>query len=229
MPWQDKLSQISPRSEFLIVIGLTFGVNFALFLVSLARHGAQLRVPFDDERLLWLLGYEIVASTLLGGFLYLRGWRLADLNLRITRQTFGTAGFLFAGFYLYGLVIGLMASAFGVADVFTQISFQGSISLPVALLVSVINPVFEEALTIAYVMKVLSPQGAGFAIGASALLRLIAHAYQGPLAAVVVFPLGIAFAMVYWRTRELWPLVLTHGLIDLVGLLSIRASSIAAP
>jgi membrane protease YdiL (CAAX protease family) len=43
----------------------------------------------------------------------------------------------------------------------------------------------------------------------------------------VVFPLGVAFAIVYWRTRELWPLVLTHGLIDLVGLLSIRAAAVA--
>lgn len=208
----------------MIVVGLTFGGNFALFLVGLVQQGIQLRIEFDDARLLWLLGYEVVIGTLLGVFLSVRGWRRADLNLRITRQTFGMAGFLFAGFYLYGLVMGLVANAFGVADVFTQISFQGSISLPVTFLVSVINPIFEETLTIAYVMKVLSPQGAAFAVGTSALLRLVAHAYQGPLAAVVVFPLGIAFAIVYWRTRELWPLVLTHGLIDLVGLLSVRAA-----
>ncbi|MEW6683692.1 MAG: CPBP family intramembrane glutamic endopeptidase [Nitrospirota bacterium] len=208
----------------MIVIGSTFGVNFALFLVGLARQGIQPRIEFDDARLLWLLGYEVVIGTLLGVFLYVRGWRRADLNLRITRRTFGMAGFLFAGFYLYGLVMGLAANAFGVADLFTQISFQGSISLPVMFLVSIINPIFEETLTVAYVMKVLSPQGAASAVGTSALLRLIAHAYQGPLATVVVFPLGIAFAIVYWRTRELWPLVLTHGLIDLVGLLSIRAA-----
>jgi membrane protease YdiL (CAAX protease family) len=224
MPWPDQLRQISPRSEFLIVIGLTFGVNFALFLVSLVQQGTQQRIEFNDKRLLWLLAYEIVASALLGGFLYVRRWRLADLNLRITRQTFGMAGFLFAGFYLYGLAMGLAADAFGVADAFTHVSFQGSVSLPVIVLVSIINPVFEEVLTIAYVMKALRPQGAAFAIGASPLLRLIAHAYQGPLAAVVVFPLGIAFAIVYWRTRELGPLVLTHGLIDLVGLLSVRAA-----
>jgi membrane protease YdiL (CAAX protease family) len=222
--WRDSILRLSPRVEFLIVIGSTFGVNVALFLVGLAQQGIQPRIQFDDERLLWLLGYEVVASALLVGFLSVRGWRVADLNLRLTRRTFGMAGFLFAGFYLYGIVMGLAASAFGVSHVFTQISFQGSISLPVIILVSVINPVFEEALTIAYVMKALTRQGAAFAIGASALLRLVAHAYQGPLAAVVVFPLGIAFGIVYWRTRELWPLVLAHGLIDLVGLLSIRAT-----
>lgn len=226
MPWPDPLRRLSSRSEFLIVIGSTFGVNFGLFLVGLAQQGIQIRIEFDDARLLWLLGYEVVIGTLLAVFLYVRGWRRADLNLRITRQTFGMAGFLFAGFYLYGLVMGLAANAFGVADVFTQISFQGSIGLPVTFLVSVINPIFEETLTIAYVMKVLSPQGAAFAVGTSALLRLVAHAYQGPLATVVVFPLGIAFAIVYWRTRELWPLVLTHGLIDLVGLLSIHAAGV---
>lgn len=224
MPWRDSIRQLSPRAEFLIVIGSTFGVNFAFFLISLAQQGIQPRIEFDDARLIWLLAYEIVVSALLVAFLYLRGWRAADSNLRLTRQTFGMAGFLFAGFYLYGIVMGLVANAFGVSQVFTQISFQGSISLPVIILVSVINPVFEEALTIAYVMKALNAQGAAFAIGISALLRLVAHAYQGPLAAVVVFPLGIAFAIVYWRTRELWPLILTHGLIDLVGLLSIRAA-----
>lgn len=224
MSWHDRLRELSPKAEFLIVIGLTFGVNFALFLVGLVQQGIQLRIRFDDARLLWLLAYEIVVGTLLGAFLYTRGWRIEDLNLRITQQALGMAGFLFAGFYLYGLVTGLAANALGVSEMFTQISFQGSVTLPVAILVSVINPVFEEVLTIAYVMKALNSHGAAFAIGASALLRLVAHAYQGPLAAVVVFPLGIAFAIVYWRTRELWPLILTHGLIDLVGLLSIRAA-----
>jgi membrane protease YdiL (CAAX protease family) len=224
MSVRDSIRQLSPQSEFLIVIGSTFGVNFVLFLAGLARQGIQARIEFDDARLLWLLAYEVLVSALLVGFLHVRGWRVADLNLRLTRRTVGMAGFLFAGFYLYGIVMGLAANAFGVSHVFTQISFQGSVSLPVAILVSVINPVFEEVLTIAYVMKTLNPHGAAFAIGASALLRLVAHVYQGPLAAVVVFPLGIAFAIVYWRTRELWPLVLSHGLIDLVGLLSMRAA-----
>jgi membrane protease YdiL (CAAX protease family) len=227
MAWRDKLRLPSSRSEFLFVIGSTFGVNIALFLAALAQRGIQPSIQFTDARLLWLLAYQAVIGTLLAAVLHVRGWRLADLNLRITRQTLGMAGFLFAGFYVYGLAMGLVANAFGVADVFTQVSFQGEISLPVIVMVSIINPVFEEALTIAYVMKALSPQGAAFAIGTSALLRLIAHAYQGPLAAVVVFPLGVAFAIVYWRTRELWPLVLTHGLIDLVGLLSIRAAAVA--
>lgn len=224
MSWSDSIRQLSPRSEFLIVIGSTFGINFIFFLVSLAQQGIDPRIEFDDSRLLWLLAYEVVVSALLVGFLYVRGWRFADLNLRLTRQTFGMAGFLFAGFYLYGIVIGLVANVFGVSHVFTQVSFQGSVSLPVIILVSVVNPIFEEVLTIVYVMKVLHPQGAAFAIGTSALLRLVAHAYQGPLAAVVVFPLGVVFGIVYWRTRELWPLVLAHGLIDLVGLLSVRAA-----
>src|SRR5574341_2270858 len=94
MPWRDKLRQLSPRSEFVIVIGSTCGANFALFLVGLAQQGIQFRIEFDDARLLWLLGYEVVIGTLLGVFLYVRGWRLSDLNLRITRQTFGMAGFL---------------------------------------------------------------------------------------------------------------------------------------
>lgn len=225
MSWRDKIERLPLTSEFLIVIGTTFGANFALFLAQLAQSGVQPQVHFDDARLLWLLAYEVVVGTLLGAFLYLRGWRLADLNLRITRKTFGMAGFLFAGFYLYGIVMGLVANAFGVTAVFTQISFQGTVSVLMALLVSLINPVFEEALTVAYVTKALKPQGAVFAVGASSLLRLVAHAYQGPLAVVMVFPLGIAFAIVYWRTRELWPLILTHGLIDLVGLLSIRSAA----
>jgi membrane protease YdiL (CAAX protease family) len=224
MSWHDSIRRLSPRSEFLIVIGSTFGVNFAFFLISLAQQGIEPQIEFDDTHLLWLLAYEVVVSAMLVGFLYVRGWRGADLNLRLTRQTFGMAGFLFAGFYLYGIVMGVIANAFGVSHVFTQISFQGSASVPVIILVSIINPVFEEVLTIAYIVKVLHPQGSAFAIGTSALLRLVAHAYQGPLAAAVVFPLGIAFGIVYWRSRELWPLILTHGLIDLVGLLSIRVA-----
>ena len=58
-----------------------------------------------------------------------------------------------------------------------------------------------------------------FAVGVSVLIRLLYHTYQGPMAVAFIFPMGVLFAVAYWRRRALWPLILAHGLFDFIGLM----------
>ena len=51
----------------------------------------------------------------------------------------------------------------------------------------------------------------------SAFVRLLYHTYQGPLAIVTILPLGLIFAAVYLKWRNLWPLVLAHTAFNVAG------------
>ena len=95
----------------------------------------------------------------------------------------------------------------------------GSLSLTVVLLVSAVNPVFEEAMGVGYFIHALRRFGMWPAVLASAGFRTFLHAYQGPNAVVIVLPLWVAFAAVYWRWGRLWPLVVAHALFSLVAFL----------
>lgn len=61
--------------------------------------------------------------------------------------------------------------------------------------------------------------GAGSAVGAALLLRLVLHIYQGPAAVVGVLPIGLIFGIYAWKTQRLWPVILVHAAMDFFGLM----------
>jgi membrane protease YdiL (CAAX protease family) len=52
----------------------------------------------------------------------------------------------------------------------------------------------------------------------STVVRLLYHLYQGPIGVLIIVPMGLLYGYVYARTRQLWPLMFAHVLIDLIGL-----------
>jgi membrane protease YdiL (CAAX protease family) len=217
---RDRIAALTPRQEFLIVIGMTFGAHFALFVVASAVHGFHASIEFTDARLLKLVLIELVLGTVLGYFLSLRGWRMSQFRLRVTVVSTVMGPVLWLASYLLYVLSYVFAIAIqGANSPLGRVSFHGHVSLPVILILCLVNPFFEEALTLGYVIPSLQSHGAAFAIGVSAGLRLIVHAYQGPMAVVSILPMGLLFALYYWRSRELWPLVLAHVMDDFVGLI----------
>jgi membrane protease YdiL (CAAX protease family) len=87
------------------------------------------------------------------------------------------------------------------------------------ILTLAINPVFEEMIETGYFVRSLERYGMWGAVLGSALFRAFLHAHLGVNAIVVVFPIGLIFGFVYWRRRQLWPLVVAHALFDLCALL----------
>jgi membrane protease YdiL (CAAX protease family) len=50
-------------------------------------------------------------------------------------------------------------------------------------------------------------------------IRLLYHLYQGTIGVITVVPMGLLYGYLFVRTKQLWPLVLAHILLDIVGLL----------
>ena len=102
----------------------------------------------------------------------------------------------------------------------SETPFTGAPAGPLAIVVvSVLNPVFEEFLWLGYgVARLADRLGLRAASILSLGLRLAVHTYQGPWAVLGVLPLGVAFTWYYGRTRRLWPVVVAHVLVDALGL-----------
>jgi membrane protease YdiL (CAAX protease family) len=80
--------------------------------------------------------------------------------------------------------------------------------------------VFEEVFVAGYAITALQQaRGMWIAINVSTAVRVLYHLYQGPFAFLMIAPMGLLFGYVYARTRQLWPLIVAHVLLDIVGLL----------
>lgn len=210
------LRRLSPRGEFILINLLCFGPFAAESIWLMLRR--QHTFVYNDTRLLQIAGVEIVCGTIAALILRARGWKLSDFNLR---PTFPQA---MAGMLL--LIVANITTAFtyqlaraitGV-DTAKVTTYDVTTSwLPVILLV-LVNPLYEELFEVAYNVRATEANGAAFAITFSTAVRFICHLYQGPIAAVTILPLGIIFAVAYWRWRKLWLLVVAHGTADLIGL-----------
>ncbi len=149
----------------------------------------------------------------------LRGWSITTFGSRITwKNTIG-------GILLFVVVAGAMILVdllleYLIGPEKSHVTVNG-ITLPFIILLSVINPVFEEILEAGYLIHALQRFGMWPAVLASGLLRGILHMYQGFTGAIALFTFGAIFALVYWRWRQLWPLIVAHSLDDFFGLLAL--------
>jgi hypothetical protein len=96
-------------------------------------------------------------------------------------------------------------------------SSASNLSLPVLILLGLINPIWEEALETGYFVQSFQRYGMWSAVLASAFFRAFLHAYHGITALIIIFPFGLIFGFVYWKWRRLWPLYVAHVLFDLVA------------
>jgi uncharacterized protein len=85
------------------------------------------------------------------------------------------------------------------------------------LVLSVVNGVYEEVFLLGYLQRELMPHGAAFAVGASLLVRVLYHTYQGHIGATAVMMFGLVLSVYFLRTSNLWPPTLAHVLADFVA------------
>ena len=210
------LRRLSPVAELVLVNLICFGPFAAISIVGLVeRNTAHV---FDDRRALAILGIELFCGTLALLLLRARGWKPADLGLRITLpQTLGGMLLLFGANFLIALIVQVVRSATGINfDAVT--SFEARLAWPVIVAYTLVNPLYDELFLVAYNVEAAKASGAAFAITLSAAVRFLCHVEQGPIATVTVLPFGLIFAFVYWRWRAVWPLIVAHGVMDFAGL-----------
>lgn len=211
------LQRLSPRAELFLITLICFG-PFAMRSIA---EMAELKsvIVFDDRRALFIIAIELVCGGLAALILRARGWTLASLGLRFSMpQTIAGmllligANLAIAGFYE-------LVQALTNTDPAAATTVQASVSLPVLIALTLINPLYDELFSVAYIVRATEGAGAAFAVTLSAIVRFICHLDQGPIVAVTILPLGIIFAAVYWRWRLVWPLIVAHAVMDFLGLM----------
>ena len=187
----------SPYATAIIVIGamLQNVVFVCLSSLFLKRYGSSLRaiglirptkqqVLFGFFASILMLVAAMLLEKVLAGALSLLPPQLAKL-VRATEET--TAGGLFSNIH------------------------SNSLKLLFALAASIAAPIGEEVLFRGLLYNALKHRwGVRSAVILSALCFAVVH--FGPLAVIVIFPMGIVLAIVYQRTQNLWVTIIMHVL-----------------
>lgn len=223
-PLHDVIRRLPVSIEFLIVITWAFGLPICVSILSVgSAELASAQKTYHNASFVSTLVWELVQSLFLVWFLRIRGWTLEKLGLNVTLR--GTVYGLVLLVLTYGVVYGAQI----VAGLFAPLDMQAAIDryprpaadldLNLVFLVSVVNGIFEEVFVAGYIISAITPvRGMWMAINVSTGIRLLCHLYQGPLGVVSVVPLGLLYGYAYSRTRMLWPLILAHILLDIIGL-----------
>jgi uncharacterized protein len=213
---RERIRRLSARSEFFLVISLSFAyfIGTSLWVLLL-----RIRVlDLTTGRALRGVATEMAILVVVGWILRVRGWDLRRLMGRFTwPAVFGGIGLFVAFYVLYVLVTLAVLAVYPPAAQLSTVRFIVSAPVAVIFLFILVNSVFEELLVTGYVVAALSEQGPALAVTASALLRFLYHLYQGPVASMAVLPLGLLFGAAFWKWRTLWPLVIAHTLANILA------------
>ncbi|HEX2120490.1 MAG TPA: CPBP family intramembrane glutamic endopeptidase [Thermoanaerobaculia bacterium] len=203
------LQRLSPRAELVLINLICFGPFAAMSILGLMRRETILL--YDDRRLYTIAAIELVCGTLAILILRARGWKLRGFGLRFSMPQTIAGMLLYIGATIvisgFNRLVTLLTD-FNAAALTTPVA---SATWPAVLLLLAIDPIYEETFEVAYNVRAAERNGAPFAITLSAVIRLVCHAYQGPIAPLTILPLGIIFAFVYWKWRRVWPLAVAHG------------------
>ncbi len=190
------VSVASPQSKVSVFID---------FLRQVLDIVQQLSWGFLGLYLLWRAGVSL--SDRLGLNLRRPGWDIA-MGLGLA-AIIGIPGL---GLYLLSYHLGYSLTVQGstLPDVWWRI--------PVSIGLAFENGFLEEVLVVGYLLTRLEHlrTPVWLAVAFSAVLRGSYHLYQGYGAFAGNAIMGLIFALVFLRWRRLWPLILTHTLIDAI-------------
>ncbi|HTQ15617.1 MAG TPA: CPBP family intramembrane glutamic endopeptidase [Rhizomicrobium sp.] len=224
---REFLSRISPRTEFAVVVSIAFGLLILSSVAAVLHLGSPVtQHPAHNNRtLIGLMIYEIAAGAVLLPFLNMRGWTARKIGLlpgwRDTATGFGLFVVVYAVWYTIWVTFWMVAPTleYGIAAS-THVVSSG-ISLLTVGGTSLVNSLFEEVFVCGYIVTALKT-GDGdnlLAVNTSVGVRLAYHLYQGATGVINIVPIGLIFAYWYARTGRLWPVVVAHASLDLVGLI----------
>jgi len=225
-PLHQLIRRLPPGVEFLVVVSFAFGLPIFASIMSLGADSTAATggaLVFNNAALLNILVFELLQSAFLIWFLRVRGWTLEKIGLSIAWRGAGLGWLLLLGTYLLSMGVQYLAQlALPVAMHAAAQRYptpDPNLSMQMVFLVSTVNGIFEELFVAGYVITALRERrGMWAAINVSTVVRLLYHLYQGPIGVLTIVPMGLLYGYVYARTRQLWPLIFAHVLIDIIGL-----------
>jgi len=213
------VASFSERTEFWLVLLVAFGWPIWNSVRSSLNHlfspGPLFHVITDRSRL-WTCAIQLA---ILGFVLWigkLRGWSIRQLGLHPSWRLTGMGVLLFCATFIilipFVIAIHVLAPTFyRIHGVARGLSFAG------ILATAVVNPLYEETLACGYLIERLRQKGAGVAITCGALVRYLYHPLQST-SSIGVLVAGFIFGYVFWRYRQLWPVIVAHALMDFLAL-----------
>jgi membrane protease YdiL (CAAX protease family) len=213
------IRNLSAPAEFFLVVLVCFwwGIAGSIRAVVRPLWGVSSAGAFTDSGALTLVILELSSLAVAVWIARIRGWSFRSFGLQPAWRSTGTGILLLIAIASARYVSAALANAIFPGAVHL-LPVASHVSLPMLILTLAINPVFEEMIETGYFVRSLERYGMWAAVLASALFRAFLHAHLGVNAIVVVFPIGLIFGFVYWRRRQLWPLVVAHVLFDLYAL-----------
>jgi membrane protease YdiL (CAAX protease family) len=232
-PWL-RPALMAPWWEIILVVSVIIG--FSTFMSSWqALHGSNQNYMAElltNGRMIHTILIECAILGLLFVHLHWRGWRPADLEINPTWRSSGQGLLLIpamaianstivvAGF----LILYATQSQYGHFSAFVAANgphiklHSVHVSWVAVILALVINGFFEEITCMGYTFTQLAARrGPFFALVVTVLLRMSCHTYQGPVHALGIGAAFLVSGLVYWWTRNLWPLILAHIIVDLLS------------
>lgn len=207
---------------FAAVIGGCFGSAIAssLFVVLATPAGqSSYTEGLNTFALLGLISFEIFAALLAMVALAAAGWRSFDFPFRIDGPG-SLAGIALAAFLLFVDVA--VALTVGEGNARSAAPSIPGLSLSAFLLVCIVNPLFEEVFVLGFVVRFFerreTPTWRLQAVVVSVAIRTAYHLYQGLDETPFHLLMGSVFAAAFQFRRNLWPFVLAHIILDMLGL-----------
>jgi membrane protease YdiL (CAAX protease family) len=220
--------------EIILVMGLTTGLfllgSIWSYLHGSSTHFAQLIL--NDRRLTDMIAREGALLGLMLIYLRHRGWIPADFRVRInlrgsllglvlpiplTLANLVTILTLFLLAFLMGGYAGLMDLVAANKPELTPHSVH--VTWFAIVVACVVNAYLEEITCTAYFFnQVAARHGPFAALLLTDMVRMSFHLYQGPLHMLGIGAVFLVLNGCYWWTRNLWPLVVAHTLVDIIGM-----------
>jgi membrane protease YdiL (CAAX protease family) len=216
--------------EFLLVVGIAFGWaisgSIAAFVYGYtAGEASASGSTFGKSHLYGVVIKELVAFPVLALVLYAGGWRAKDFPLGIgTATTAIGVGIFLAVWCVDGLIYAALEQIFptmrAAMEGVEAYRPSNPPDLTSVIVASLVNPVFEEVFVCGYVISALSGRfGVTAAVNTSVVIRALYHLYQGIEALPFHLAYGLIQAYSFVRLGKLWPLILSHALLDFFALL----------
>lgn len=221
MEWLKRwLRTRTDRAEFLFVLLITFGILLVRQVRYFFLPEGQPRI--NEDRLVELIALELSMLGVVGTVLRVRGWTARSLGLTPTLGQTLLGPALAAATLLLWIVKAILLKRFLALDASSSSEtplVSSEIGLTVLLAISLVNGFFEELFLCGYLITVFK-KGAGLpaAIGVSVGMRMLLHVYQGPTGVLNMALMGGLFAYYFARSGKLWPLIVAHILLDVIGL-----------
>jgi membrane protease YdiL (CAAX protease family) len=217
-PLREMIRRLSTGVEFLIVVSWAFG---QFIFGSIMSIGAPAESAYTNQALLSVLITELLQFAFLIWFLRVRGWTLEKIGVRIGWRTSAGGILLAVGTLAMFFFVQILASAGLDMSVVERLypKVAPNLDLNIVFVTSLVNGTYEELFVAGYIITVLaSVRGVWTAVNVSTGIRLLYHLYQGTLGVLTIVPMGLLYGYIFVRTRQLWPLIVAHVVIDLTGL-----------